>query len=227
MLDSGLTIRGSQLSRTQLPPDGSRTTLDELPPRDNWALTPRSFELLLSWLHQDREQAGLKYEEIRAKLIKRFRQLGCHEPEDLANQTIDRVARILPRIIDTYKGDPEPYFFSTAYFIHLEHLRKPIMQALATLDFCDPATRNSEEVSEKELLDSCLTHCLAQLDEESRDLILKYYRGERKVKIQTRKAIAEKLGISLVTLRPKVQRIRATLKKCILDCMQRNAIERH
>jgi hypothetical protein len=85
--------------------------VDDLPPpRDKWALTPESFDRLLSWLHHDREQAGLKYEEIHAALIRRFRQLGCSDPEELANLTIDRVAEKLPKIIDTYEGDPGAIF---------------------------------------------------------------------------------------------------------------------
>jgi DNA-directed RNA polymerase specialized sigma24 family protein len=200
---------------------------DPTPPRKNWALTPEAFDLLLSWLHPDREQAGLKYEEIRAKLIKRCRHFGCHEPEELANQTMDRVARKLPEVIDTYKGEPEPYFYSVAYYVYKEYLRKPIMQSLATLSFREPSTTDLEEMSENELLDSCLKHCLDQMDAESRDMVLEYYRGRRQVKIQARKALAERMGISLAALRLRTQRARSTLKKCILECMERKARERH
>ena len=201
--------------------------MDDLPPpRDKWALTPESFNRLLSWLHHDREQAGLKYEEIHVALIRRFRQLGCSDPEELANLTIDRVAEKLPKIIDTYEGDPEPYFFSVAWYIYKECLRRPIILSLARLDFGDPET-DSEDTSEKEMLDSCLRHCLDQQDKDSRDMILEYYRGDRQVKIQTRKALAERLGIELPNLRLKAQRVRSKLKKCILDCMERKATERH
>jgi DNA-directed RNA polymerase specialized sigma24 family protein len=193
-------------------------------PREKWALTPESFDRLLLWLHHDRDQAGLKYEEIRARLIKRFRQLGCHEAEELANKTIDRVAGKLPEVIGTYKGDPEPYFFRTAFYVHKEYLRKPIIQSLATVDFRDPATPSSEET---ELLDSCLRHCLDELDQEKRDMILEYYRGDRQVKMQARKALAERLGITLPNLRLRAQRVRSTLRQCILDCMERKAIGHH
>lgn len=226
MLDSGLAIRRSQHYRTQLSTDGSRKLDDLPPPRDKWALTPESFDRLLLWLHHDREQAGLKYEEIRAALIRRFKTLGCNDPEELANRSIDRVAQTLPRIVDTYKGEPEPYFFSVAWYIYKEYLRRPVILSLARLDFRDPET-SSEDTSEKELLDSCLRHCLGQLDKDNRDMILEYYRGNRQVKIQARKALAERLGIELPNLRLKAQRVRSTLKKCILDCMERKARERH
>lgn len=202
--------------------------MDDPPsPRDKWALTPESFDRLLSWLHPDREQAGLKYEDIRTRLINRFRQLGVPDPEELANTTIDRVAGVLPEVIDTYKGDPDPYCFKTAYYVYKEHLRRPVMEALATLDFSDPAPEGAEEKAEIELLDSCLRHCLDKMDKESRDMILEYYRGDRQVKIQARKALAERLGINLATLRLRTQRVRSALKRCILDCMERKALERH
>lgn len=228
MLSSGVAIRRSQHDRTQLPPNGSRQTLDHTPPpRDKWVLTPESFDRLLLWLHPDRDEAGLKYEEIRSRLIKRFRQLGCHDPEDLANRTIDRVARKLKEIVDTYKGEPEPYFFSTAHYIYKEYLRRPVMQSLASLDLKEPVTSDSEEMSEKEMLDSCLRHCLSQLDKESSEMILAYYRGDRQVKIQGRRALAERLGTNLANLRLRTQRVRSTLRTCILECLERKAMERH
>lgn len=157
MLDSGLVSRGSQQHRTQLPPDGSRTTLDDPPsPRQKWVLTSESFDRLLLWLDHDREQAGLKYEAIRSALIKRFGQLGCRDAaEELADLTFDRVAGKLSEISE-YKGDPEPYVFSVAYFVYKEYLRRPIIASLNAYNLQDPATPNTKEMIEKELLDSCL-----------------------------------------------------------------------
>jgi DNA-directed RNA polymerase specialized sigma24 family protein len=200
---------------------------DPPPPRNKWALTPEALNLLLSWLHPDRDQAGLKYQEIREKMIKRFMHLGCPEPEELANRTMDRVARKLPKIIDTYEGEREPYFYSVAYFIYREYLRELLRESLVTLRIRDQETTSIEELVEKELLDSCLKHCLDKLDPESREMILEYYRGRRQVKIKARKALAERLGITLPALRLRAQRVRSGLRKCMLDCMERKARERH
>lgn len=51
------------------------------------------FEQLLAWLDEDRELAGKKYEEIRFRLINLFIARGCRISEELADKTIDRVAR--------------------------------------------------------------------------------------------------------------------------------------
>jgi len=199
---------------------------DPPPPKKEWALTREAFERMLSWLDPDRERAGARYEEIRAKLIARFTRLPCVvDPEDLANKTIDRVARILPKVIDSYKGRQEPYFYSVAYFIYEEYLKKPIHLPLPETDLPDPDPPKSPDLlDDEELLDSCLSKCVQSLSETSREIILHYYRGERQVKIRLRKELAERLGIKLENLRLKAQRIRDSLKRCISDCVKSNSV---
>jgi RNA polymerase sigma factor (sigma-70 family) len=200
--------------------------LDDPPqPKEKWALTQEAFDRLLLWLDPDRELAGEKYEEIRAGLIRRFRQLGCVEPEELASDAIDRVAKKLLEIIETYKGDPKPYFFSVAHYVHLEYLKRPAVLPLPQTDLPHPdLSRPPEEFDDDELLDSCLRSCMERLTQRSREMILQYYRGERQVKIRLRRELAERLGIKLTNLRLRAQRVRADLKECILDCMQRNSV---
>jgi DNA-directed RNA polymerase specialized sigma24 family protein len=182
---------------------------------------------MMSWLNRDRNEAGKKYEEIRSALIKRFRQLHSRsEPEELANKTVDRVAKALPKIVATYEGPPEPYFFSVAWFIYQEDLRKPVPMPLPDFDFPSPPQPNAEEAIKKELLYSCLEECMEKLSPTNRLLISDYYQGERQEKIRRRKEIAERLGITLALLRLKAQRVRTSLKKCILECMEGKKVER-
>ena len=193
-------------------------------PKPKWVLTSESFDGMLLWLDRDRDRAGEKYEEIRSGLIKRFRQLGWADAEELTNETFDRVARKLPEIIDTYKGDPVPYFFSVAYYVHMEQLRKPVVVSLVDIDFIVTDLVDAPDgFDNDELLDSCLEECLGHLTQASRDMILQYYRGDRDVKIRRRKELAEEMGIKLSNLRLRAQRVRAGLKKCILDCLERKA----
>lgn len=198
---------------------------DPPPPKQEWALTREALDMLLAWLDPDRERAGERYEEIRAKLIARFTRLRCVEPEDLANKTMDRVAKILPKVIDEYKGRPEPYFYSVAYFIYEEHLKKPVNLPLPETDLPQTEQPKSPELLDhEELLDSCLSKCVQSLSETSSEIILHYYRGERQVKIRLRKELAERLGIRLENLRLKAQRIRESLKRCIGDCVKSNSV---
>lgn len=226
MLDSGVVSSGSQHSPTQSP-DRSHVILDDPPPpKQKWVLDPESFNRMLLWLNRDPNEAGKKYEEIRTALIKRFRQLHSRsEPEELANTTFDRVAKTLPKTIETYVGSPEPYFFSVAWFVYKEDLRKPVHMPLPAIDFPPPSLPNPEEAIKKELLYSCLEECMEELSPTNQVLISDYYQGARQEKIRRRKELAERLGIPLALLRLKAQRIRTSLKKCILECMGRKRLK--
>ena len=73
-------------------------------------MTQESFDSLLAWLDADRERAGRRYEEIRRRLIKILACRGCHDPEDLADEAINRVAGKVGEVAKDYSGDPALYF---------------------------------------------------------------------------------------------------------------------
>ena len=91
----------------------------------NWSLSQEDFDALLAWLDPDREQAGIKYEQIRSRLIKIFTGRGCVDPEELADETINRVTRKLNG--NSKANSPAiaaRYFFGVANKIYMEHLRR-------------------------------------------------------------------------------------------------------
>src|SRR5262245_59386893 len=95
--------------------------------KPKWDLTQEAFDRLLTWLNPNKEQAAREYEQIRRHLIKIFICRGCTCPEDLADETINRVARRLQEIAATYAGNPHAYFCGVARNIYLEYLRaKPV-----------------------------------------------------------------------------------------------------
>lgn len=169
------------------------------------------FEMLLAWLDKDRERAGEKYEEIRIKLIKVFAHRGCTNAEELADKTIDRVARKVRQIASTYVGDPSLYFYGVAQNVFKEHIkRRPTPQPPAQIDLSD----------EREKTYECLYLCLETLDPLNRRLILQYYEGEKQAKIELRKELAKQYKVSPYLLRVRTQRLRSRLKKCVFDCLK-------
>jgi len=195
---------------------------DSSSPKEKWALTRETFDRLLAWLDPDREQAGIKYEEIRSALIKGFTKHGCSTPEDLADQTINRVAGKLPKIEPTYVGDPAPYFYAVAYNIYREYLRRPETVPLPQIDLPSPDPPPGEPADDIELVLACLRRCVRHLKERDQEVILQYYQGEKQVKIRLRKELALRLGLSLPALRLLAQRIRKRLKKLILLCLEQS-----
>jgi len=183
--------------------------------QNQWTLTQDSFDQLLAWLGPNREQAGQRYEEIRLRLIKLFKCRGCREPEELTDETINRVTKKLPEIRATYVGEPLRYFIGVAHNVHLEYLRKK-SEPLPSL----PVREEREDIEQEY---ACLEKCLQQLSERNRELVMQYYQGEKQVKIESRRVLAERLGTKLTTLRLQAFRIRANLKICIQDCLRQRA----
>jgi DNA-directed RNA polymerase specialized sigma24 family protein len=194
-------------------------SLDGIPSRGREAsLTVESFNNLLAWLHEDRDEAGRVYEEIRSKLIKGFKSHSCNVSEELADETINRVTRKLPEIIETYVGDPRRYFFGVAYKVLLEYQRYGhLLVPLPEKELPFEERRDNVEV-----VYGCLENCLRHLAPQSRELILQFYQGEKQVKIKQRKELAERLNTKLANLRLQAHRIRAGLRKCILTCLEKN-----
>jgi DNA-directed RNA polymerase specialized sigma24 family protein len=89
-----------------------------------WFLSEESFEQILSWLDPVRERAERKYEYIYTKLIKFFVCRGCTQAEDIAAETIKRVANKLPQLAESYVGEPFQYFYGIARIVWLEHMKE-------------------------------------------------------------------------------------------------------
>jgi RNA polymerase sigma factor (sigma-70 family) len=187
-----------------------------------WVLTREAFDLLLLSLDADREVAARKYELIRAKLLKYFECRGCSLPEDLTDDTINRVARRLYEGQRIWTSEPASYFYGIARNVLKEYWASPErefarLDALPPLAHPQTATLNSTEGKSDTLqierrLDQ-LAVCLAQLPAESRALILDYYEGEKSERICRRKQMAERLGIPQNSLRIRVHRIRERLQR--------------
>jgi DNA-directed RNA polymerase specialized sigma24 family protein len=179
-----------------------------------WVLTQQSFDELLVWLDPDREQAGRRYEEIRLRLIKIFACRGCLEPEDLADETINRVAKKLVEIRDIFEGNRALYFYGVANKVNLEYTRRK------RAPLPEPPEQRSDDI---ELEYACLEHCMERLPSGQRELVLQYYQEDKGAKVASRKRLAEQFGIGLNALRIRAFRIRANLQECVQDCLRQQA----
>ena len=185
----------------------------------NGLLSPRGFERLLDQLHADRDTAGRTYEQLRCRLVRFFEGRRCTFPEELADETLNRVARKLDAgdIIQ----DVTTYVIGIARMIVMEVARTATREAAmqAATRAAEHVTAHPDEASaESSRLLDCLHECLDRLAPPDRDVIVQYYQNEKGTKINNRKHLAAKLGLQMNALRLRAFRIRAGLQACVERC---------
>ena len=178
------------------------------------ALSQAAFDRLLEMLSADRETAGEVYEQVRRKLVKFFEWRGSHFPEDHADETINRVVK---RIAQGERiNNINAYFLGVARLVFLEMIKRREKEQAALEESVHLSSL--EEPEEKDPRLDCFEECLNGLSSDNRDLIVQYYDGERRSKIDKRRLLSESLGIPLNALRIRAHRLREKLEKCILNC---------
>lgn len=183
--------------------------------------TDKSFNELLTWLHPEPETAALIYETVRADLIRIFLWRGCSDPEGMADETIIRVTRKVGEIAASYTGAHTSYFYGVAKnLLHEYDRRREISLSSQAEEFIVSAPPvEDDDLSER--VYECFEACLKRLEARERKLVIRYYDGQGKAKIDGRKRLAGKLGIDLNALRVRTRRIRSKLRECIEKCLAR------
>ena len=181
-----------------------------------WTLTREALAGFLAALDADAERAGEKYEALRLRLVKYFDWRGAHMPEECADATINRVMRKLAA--GERFEELGSYCLGVARLVFLETLKRPERRHIP-LEEAPVLAAPAAPVGEEDEKRRCFEHCLRELPAESRALVLEYYRDERRTKIDTRQAMADRLAIPLNALRSRVQRIRDRLERCIAGCL--------
>jgi DNA-directed RNA polymerase specialized sigma24 family protein len=145
-------------------------------------------------------------------LLKYFQWCGSDVPDIDADETINRVTRRIYEGQDVY--NLTGYIFGVAKLVHAESLkRRNLMAALDEESFIEAPSVGVE--AELANYHECLEHCLGGLGDEDREVITEYYRHRKKEKINCRKRLAARLGISVNTLRVKMHRQRLKLEACV------------
>ena len=190
--------------------------------RKDWTLTASAFNGLLTWLDESETTRGETYLELRQRLVRYFERKNCTSAEDLADETLNRVARRLEEEGTIQTESAAKYCYIVARFVFMEDLRDQKKQA--TLDeVAVQANKAAFEEDDRLLREKrlqCLDRCSQKLSADNRDLIFRYYVGNQQVKIANRRAMAQQLDISLNALTIRACRIREKLAACVKQCLE-------
>ena len=194
-----------------------------------WDLNQEAFDALLRLFEPDREKAGERYTLMRRKLIKMFECRGCHIPIEMADETLNRAAR------KVYEGEAIPkaklvsYIYGIARNILKEYWVSTELK-IVPLESLKESDHPSEDVTLKAIIDAesrglelrlqCLEQCMQRLSAENRELLIRYYSGEKQLKIKGRKRLATELGMTANALKIRIHRMRESLAHSISNYIE-------
>lgn len=191
--------------------------------KKNWTLTPNAFRRFLDWLDEGSDSDGQNYLEMRRRLVAYFDRKGSLSPDELADETLNRVSRRLEEEGKIESESPARFCFITARFVFMESLRGKDKKSISLDDVLprgnDFAAEQTDEKEVKEQRLNCLEQCTGKLETGNREIIIRYYFGEERVKIENRRALAESLKISVNALSIRACRIRDKLEICVKKCV--------
>ena len=179
-----------------------------------WSLTQEAFDQLLGSFAPDRDDAAKKYLEVRENLIRLFVWRGCPFPEDHADETFNRVARKISEGEEI--RNTAAYVIGVARLLVLEIIKAQSRQKEA---FEELQKSEVSEDDQTELRIECLQRCLGRLSPENRELIIQYYQGDKREKIENRRLLSERLGVAINSLRMRSLRLREQLQTCVEECL--------
>jgi DNA-directed RNA polymerase specialized sigma24 family protein len=197
---------------------------------------------LLAWLDEGGDSGGQAYLQMRRRLVLYFQRKRCLTPDDLADETLNRVTRRLEEEGRISDATPARYCYIVAKFVLLEHLRDPEVRHKRDVDVSERArdpmpasgalgapgasgvsgvsgeSAAAGEASHDERLLECLDRCLSTLPPDDRTLILDYYRHEQGARIERRRHLAASLGLTANALAIRACRLRDKLERCVRGC---------
>jgi DNA-directed RNA polymerase specialized sigma24 family protein len=173
------------------------------------------------------DSAGERYIEMRRRLVSYFGRKRCLSPDELADETFNRVARKLEEQGAITDASPAQYCYIVARFVFLEYLRRAEHRNVSLDEvsiFPDALLRPPLAIADEAGVDAderrfgCLDRCVGQLTAYDRALILEYYSGGQGVRIEHRRQLAARLGLTANALTIRACRIRGTLEACVTAC---------
>ncbi len=175
-------------------------------------LQPSEFEALIQALGETPELAAPAYQQLHARLVRLFRLNNGSDPESLADEALDRLARRIISNGTEQLSSPQAFAVGIARHLLKEDARQQQRSEVtaSTWASVSPAANDGEE----SMLDA-LDRCLERMRPDQAELLRSYYRWSGKAKIEHHRQLAQSLGLNLNALRTRLMRARAVLERCM------------
>ena len=180
---------------------------------------------LLLRLDADSAIAWEKYRSLHSRLTKFFEWNQCAFPEELADETLDRVAR---KPADEVIRDVAEFVIGVARNIRLEAYKKSKRESHIDdwvgggESLTDHRDREAEIIStlDHQRRLKALQECLNSLKASDRGLVLDYYTAENEKHKEHRQKIAKGVGLTMIALRVRANRLRDKLEGCVTSTLE-------
>src|SRR5262249_46510276 len=160
------------------------------------------------------------------RLVTYFDRRNRPDADELADETLSRIGRTLEQDGRIETTPPARYCYVVAKFVLLEDFRRERrhtrLDAVWQMERTPGVTAaDTEQAAARERRLDCLDRCLEELNPDQRQLIVEYYAEAQRQRIERRRAMAARLGISMNALAIRACRIRDNLHARIEDCRRR------
>lgn len=192
--------------------------------REEPEFTKLAFSRLLEWLDAGVDSKGETYLEMRRRLVSYFDRRNRPFADDLADDTLSRIARELEKTGRIAITPPARYCYVIARFVLLEDLRRgrrlvpvDLVRTPAPIDAAPMLDGDHPGAIQEQRLE-CLDRCLESLKPDQHLIAVEYYRDAKRARIDQRRELANRLGITMNALGIRASRIRSALETCLDAC---------
>jgi hypothetical protein len=177
-------------------------------------ITSEALNQLLAALSDDRVAAGLAYTKLRDSLIRFFQIKGDSDPDDSADETLDRVALKVTQNVDI--PDLTKFSFGVARFVFMERVKLDRKERIAAKGFYADKISITPESESDDFLH--LRECFNHLAGDEKQLLHEYFADIPNPDLfEQRKKMQTKYDITLSGLRVKIFRLRERLENCLKE----------
>lgn len=175
-------------------------------------LTREVLERLLLALGQNRDEAAVRYQRLRERLVLFFARRQFVLAESLADEALDRLA------IRLSSGEPievpESYAYGIARLVAQEEGRRGMRQAEANRHYARNIS-SIPDTQEEGQMQEAMEACLSRHSDADRKLLMEYYISRGRALIDHRRQLAESLGMTPNAFRKRVFRLRRAIEGCV------------